>query len=64
MEFRYYTLGRAPNLGQIITINGRTAKILWIGEKRYDITKAMIMKQPELGIDQGLKAISVGYKYI
>jgi len=64
MEYKYFTLGRAPKVGENIVVNGRRANVRFVSDKRKRIEKYLISRQPELAIDGGLYAVQVGFEFI
>lgn len=51
MEYKYFTLGREPKVGENIVVNGRRANVRFVDDKRKRIGRYLISKQPELAID-------------
>lgn len=64
MEYKYFTLGREPKVGENIVVNGRRANVRFVDDKRKRIGRYLISKQPELAIDGGLLAVQVGFEFI
>lgn len=64
MEYKYFTLGREPKVGENIVVNGRRANVRFVSDKRKRIGRCLISRQPELAIDGGLLAVQVGFEFI
>ena len=64
MEYKYFTLGRAPKVGKDIVVNERPANVRFVNNKRIFIGRSLILKQPELAIHKDLAAIRVGFEFI
>ena len=44
MEYKYFTLGKAPKVGENIRVNGRHANVRFVSEKRIFIKEAFNFK--------------------
>lgn len=64
MQYKYYTLGREPKVGENILVNGRRANVRFVSDERKFIGETLISKQPELIMDNGLAAVRVGFEFI
>lgn len=64
MEYRYFTLGREPRVSENILVSGRRAKVKFVSPERKFIGRTLILRQPELRIDNGLAAVRVGFDFI
>lgn len=64
MEYKYFTLGKAPKAGQNIRVDKRLANVRFVSEKRKPIERSLISRQPELAIDSGFLAVRVGFEFI
>lgn len=64
MEYRYFTLGREPKVGENIVVNGRRAHVRFVNNERKFIGRFLISRQPELARDSGLAAVRVGFEFI
>ena len=64
MEYKYFTLGKAPKVGENIRVNGRHANVRFVSEKRIFIRRHLILRQPDLAIHSGLAAVRVGFEFI
>ena len=64
MEYKYFTLGKEPKVGENIVVNGRPANVRFVSVKRKPIGMSLISRQPELAIDRGFLAVQVGFEFI
>lgn len=64
MEYKYFTLGKEPKVGENILLNGRRANVRFVNDERKPIGRSLISRQPELAIDGGLLAVRVGFEFI
>ena len=64
MEYKYFTLGKEPKVGENIVVNGRPANVRFVSGERESIERSLISRQPELAIHKDLAAIRVGFEFI
>ena len=64
MEYKYFTLGKEPKVGENIVVHGRPANVRFVSGERESIERSLISRQPELGIDSGFLAVRVGFEFI
>ncbi|MEZ7519355.1 MULTISPECIES: hypothetical protein [unclassified Psychrobacter] len=64
MQYKYFTLAKAPKVGENIKIDGRLANVRFVSDERKPIEKSLISRQPELLTDGGFLAVRVGFEFI